>query len=181
MITVAYPCPCCGHLTVSEPPPGTFEICPVCFWEDDSVQANDPEFVGGANSVSLKKAKENFARLGASDERHIKDVREPLPEELPAEVSRSSTTEFQDKCLKLLVAALALHGRTLVDQRLEGIHETYIRARVSDSKIDVFIYADDAGFQDNGDLDHRFEIPDYDTSEDLIGDFVGQLSTVISG
>jgi len=81
----------------------------------------------------------------------------------------------------LLVAALALHGRTLVDQRLEGIHETYIRARVSDSKIDVFIYADDAGFQDNGDLDHRFEIPDYDTSEDLIGDFVGQLSTVISG
>lgn len=38
-----YPCVCCGFLTLAEPPPGTFEICSVCRWEDDNVQARDPE------------------------------------------------------------------------------------------------------------------------------------------
>ena len=33
-----YACPCCGFLTLDEAPPGTFAICPVCFWEDDDVQ-----------------------------------------------------------------------------------------------------------------------------------------------
>lgn len=30
-------CPCCGFLTLDER--GTFEICPVCFWEDDGQEA----------------------------------------------------------------------------------------------------------------------------------------------
>lgn len=36
-----YPCPCCGHL-VHEAPPGSFQICPVCGWEDDLVQLRWP-------------------------------------------------------------------------------------------------------------------------------------------
>jgi hypothetical protein len=28
-----YPCPCCGFVTLGER--SAFEICPVCFWEDD--------------------------------------------------------------------------------------------------------------------------------------------------
>ncbi|MEU0987837.1 CPCC family cysteine-rich protein [Streptomyces sp. NPDC005953] len=32
-----YPCPCCGRL-VHQSPPGSFQICPVCGWEDDLVQ-----------------------------------------------------------------------------------------------------------------------------------------------
>ncbi|MGD9108076.1 MAG: CPCC family cysteine-rich protein [Gammaproteobacteria bacterium] len=81
----AYECPCCGYLTLSEKPPGTFEICPVCFWEDDNVQFDDPGYAGGANKVSLSQAKKNFARFGASDERFLSRVRKPLPEEMPEE------------------------------------------------------------------------------------------------
>ena len=46
-------CPCCGCLTLDEEPPGTFEICPVCWWEDDNVQFDDPSYRGGANTRQL--------------------------------------------------------------------------------------------------------------------------------
>jgi hypothetical protein len=78
-----FPCPCCGFLTLEEEPPGTYDICEVCFWEDDPVQFDDPDFVGGANNVSLNVAKQNFARLGASELEFRKNVRPPRPEEHP--------------------------------------------------------------------------------------------------
>ncbi len=62
-----FACLCCGSLTLSEEPPGTFEICAVCDWEDDAVQARDPTRRGGANEVSLREARENFKRHGVSD------------------------------------------------------------------------------------------------------------------
>ena len=33
-----FACPCCGYLTLSEEPPGTYEVCPVCDWGDDDAQ-----------------------------------------------------------------------------------------------------------------------------------------------
>ncbi|HEP9402485.1 hydrolase, partial [Pseudomonas aeruginosa] len=42
-----YPCPCCGYLTFDEEPCGTYEICPVCYWEDDIAQNKDPDYDGG--------------------------------------------------------------------------------------------------------------------------------------
>ncbi len=51
-----YTCPCCGYKTIEEEPPGTYEICNICYWEDDEVQFNDPDFEGGANEVSLRQA-----------------------------------------------------------------------------------------------------------------------------
>ena len=59
-----FPCPCCGYFTLSEKPPGTFDICEVCFWEDDNVQFGDPNYEGGANKESLNQARENFAKIG---------------------------------------------------------------------------------------------------------------------
>ena len=53
MVAETCVCPCCGYPTLSEEPPGTYEICPVCFWEDDPVQFNDPSFAGGAGSAHL--------------------------------------------------------------------------------------------------------------------------------
>ncbi|WP_448262693.1 CPCC family cysteine-rich protein [Microbacterium aurum] len=47
-----HPCPCCGHLTLGQPP-GSYELCPVCFWEDDAVQLRWPTYPGGANRPSL--------------------------------------------------------------------------------------------------------------------------------
>src|SRR5436853_4534948 len=35
------PCVCCGFPTLTEPPPRTFKVCPVCFWEDDYAQFRD--------------------------------------------------------------------------------------------------------------------------------------------
>jgi hypothetical protein len=59
-----FACPCCGFLTLMEQPPGTFEVCPVCYWEDDPVQYADPVYRGGANQVNLSEARKNFAVFG---------------------------------------------------------------------------------------------------------------------
>ncbi|WUH99555.1 CPCC family cysteine-rich protein [Spirillospora sp. NBC_00431] len=72
---LTYPCVCCGHLTMAESP-GSHEICPVCFWEDDYVQLRWPDWTGGANKPSLIEAQQNFQRFGACEERHIRHVRE---------------------------------------------------------------------------------------------------------
>ncbi|MFI6495541.1 CPCC family cysteine-rich protein [Streptomyces sp. NPDC050564] len=55
-----YRCPCCGYLTLAER--GGFEICHVCFWEDDGQDEHDADEVrGGPNgSLSLTKARETF-------------------------------------------------------------------------------------------------------------------------
>ncbi|MBJ8192719.1 hypothetical protein JDS79_38930, partial [Bacillus cereus] len=48
-----YTCPCCGYKTLNDEPPGTYDICEICFWEDDGIQFADPDYDGGANIVSL--------------------------------------------------------------------------------------------------------------------------------
>jgi len=60
-------CPCCGSSALHEPPPGTFQICPVCGWEDDNVQFDDPTCEGGANQISLNRARANFLATGRAD------------------------------------------------------------------------------------------------------------------
>ena len=77
-----YKCPCCGYCTLSEEPPGTFEICPVCLWEDDNVQFDDPDYDGGANAVSLNKARENYKRIGAISTDSLEHVRKPHKDEI---------------------------------------------------------------------------------------------------
>jgi hypothetical protein len=72
----SHPCPCCGRLVFAEPP-GSYEICPICFWEDDPVQAADPWFAGGANTPSLADAQRNFAEFGAMEPRFVNNVRAP--------------------------------------------------------------------------------------------------------
>lgn len=66
-----YSCLCCGYKTLEEKPPGTFEICPICYWEDDLSD-------GGANNLTLREAKENFKRYGVSDVKYKNSVRKPL-------------------------------------------------------------------------------------------------------
>jgi len=47
-----FPCPSCGFLVFGEPP-GSYEICDLCGWEDDHVQLAHPAMGGGANKRSL--------------------------------------------------------------------------------------------------------------------------------
>lgn len=75
-----YPCPCCGHLVFIDPP-GSYDICPVCFWEDDPVQLGDPSYAGGANVPSLMEAQRTYAAIGAMEARYAADVRPPDPSE----------------------------------------------------------------------------------------------------
>ncbi|WP_379163191.1 CPCC family cysteine-rich protein [Paenibacillus sp. sgz5001063] len=72
-----YTCPCCGYMTLDEQPTGTYEICKICFWEDDGVQFDDPDYEGGANKVSLRQGQKNFIEFGACEERCIQFVRKP--------------------------------------------------------------------------------------------------------
>ena len=74
-----FPCPCCGYETLEECPPGTYDICPICYWEDDQVQYADPAYEGGANLVSLHQAQANFVAFGASELPRKTHVRPPCP------------------------------------------------------------------------------------------------------
>ena len=76
-----YKCVCCGYYTLNIKPDNTFEICPVCFWEDDGVQGNNENYAGGANNVSLRVARKNFKKFGAIEIEFKKTVRLPKEEE----------------------------------------------------------------------------------------------------
>jgi hypothetical protein len=78
-----FACPCCGYLTLEQPPGDTFRICEVCFWEDDGGQLRDPDEEGGANKVSLRQGRSNFREHGACEPRCIQYVRPPEPGEIP--------------------------------------------------------------------------------------------------
>jgi hypothetical protein len=62
MNTMLYPCPCCGYLVFNEDP-GSYDICPICFWEDDLSQLR---FVtlSGANRPNLIEAQLNTVNFG---------------------------------------------------------------------------------------------------------------------
>lgn len=57
---ILHPCPCCGFRTMTEEWRGTYDLCPVCDWEDDGVQYDDPDYRGGANLESLNEARAAF-------------------------------------------------------------------------------------------------------------------------
>jgi len=76
-----YRCPCCHYRTLHER--GGYEICPVCFWEDDGQDNHDADEVrGGPNrTLSLTRARYNFEQCGASDLTRSKHVRPPMDSE----------------------------------------------------------------------------------------------------
>jgi len=78
-----WPCACCGCFTLEEAGRSSYQICPVCCWEDDGAQYADPDLAGGANRVSLHRAVRNYRAHGASDPAHGDSVRPPTPEEEP--------------------------------------------------------------------------------------------------
>lgn len=83
-----FTCPCCGYKTLSNPANGSYDICSVCFWEDDGVQLEDPDYEGGANRVSLRQAQKNFIKFGACEEEMISFVR-------PAHTSEPKDAEWK--------------------------------------------------------------------------------------
>lgn len=76
-----YKCPCCGYFTF-EKKERAYDICPVCFWEDDPEQYKNPTLKGGANHVSLCEARTHYQQFGACDTGMKKYVRGPKKDEL---------------------------------------------------------------------------------------------------
>ncbi len=76
-------CPCCGCHTLPER--GSFDICPVCYWEDDGQDDYDADVVrGGPNrTLSLTQARANYLRFGACEPGMVANVRPPRADELP--------------------------------------------------------------------------------------------------
>lgn len=57
-------CDCCDYFTIPEG--DDYEICPVCFWEQDSSGISELEDPSGANhGLSLREGRENFISHGA--------------------------------------------------------------------------------------------------------------------
>jgi uncharacterized protein YjbI with pentapeptide repeats len=75
-------CPCCFSLTLSTR--GGFEICEVCYWEDDEQDdANADEVRGGPNgTLSLTKARTTYAQQRVCDTLFSASVRRPTNTEL---------------------------------------------------------------------------------------------------
>ncbi len=110
----------------------------------------------------MKKAGSvQYIMLDANDKKYMKEL-----------------TRFQTKCETELIEALKRVGRHLVERRLEGISEIYVRAKVSETELTVFIYEDEANVQ-GPQTDLRFEAPDYDSGKELTRDFVSNVINLV--
>jgi hypothetical protein len=58
-------------------PPGSYNICKICFWEDDAIALRWPLDFGGANAVLLAEAQRNYFQFGAMEQRFSAHVRPP--------------------------------------------------------------------------------------------------------
>ena len=94
-----YKCPCCGYFTLDER--GEYDICPVCFWEDDAYlvfgegeikavrvekKVSDEELLDvrseANHGLTLREGRENYRKFGVCEESMKKYVRPPLESEI---------------------------------------------------------------------------------------------------
>ena len=73
-----HPCPACGYRTL--PARCDWDICPVCFWEDDVVETERDQR-SPANHMLLSEGQANFMVFGAVAPEMKKYVRPPLSHE----------------------------------------------------------------------------------------------------
>ncbi|WP_370980272.1 CPCC family cysteine-rich protein [Agaribacterium sp. ZY112] len=58
-------CPCCDFISLSTR--GAYEICPVCYWEDDGQDIDELDHISANNhGISLRQARCNFRSFGSS-------------------------------------------------------------------------------------------------------------------
>ncbi len=78
--SIKYPCPCCGYKT-HDRADSLWDICEVCFWENEPLTLANPFYVGGPNSTSLVQGQQNFLLFGAYSESAKSHVRKPKENE----------------------------------------------------------------------------------------------------
>ncbi len=62
-------CPCCGRRTIEEHE--IYDICPVCWWEDDGSDNDSADQHSGPNHLSLLEARLNFLQYGIFDPKRV--------------------------------------------------------------------------------------------------------------
>lgn len=74
-------CPCCAYRTLKHR--ARFELCPVCWWEDDGQDDHNADEIHGApnGTLSLTEARANFLACGAVLPKFLRKVRPHTPEE----------------------------------------------------------------------------------------------------
>ena len=72
-----YACPCCQYFTLDED--HYYQICPVCFWEDDG--AIKDEDYGGPNHMTLGEGRKAYLRIGSCNANMLKHCRQPHDDE----------------------------------------------------------------------------------------------------
>ena len=76
-------CICCGYFTLIEDKEDIWwDICPVCYWENDIVGTELDEY-SGANHMTLRQGQDNYRIYFSCDVNMAKYVRPPKKEELP--------------------------------------------------------------------------------------------------
>ena len=66
-------CDCCDYFTIEDG--ADYEICPICFWEQDSFGISEPDAESGANhGLTLHEGRSNFLRYGACAPRFVDKV-----------------------------------------------------------------------------------------------------------
>ena len=70
-----YQCACCDYFTLYNPP-GSYDICPVCFWEDDPIVDFDKQDKKSSSNhgLTLKEARVNFIKIGACNQEMLEHV-----------------------------------------------------------------------------------------------------------
>jgi hypothetical protein len=112
VMTDKYRCPCCGYYTLKVR--DNHDICEICFWKDDRYQRENIDEWYGANRPSLRVARRNYRRYGASNHDLIQYVRKPLKDEIKEIMSRSKNKNVLVKPKdgrKMLVKVLDYKGR----------------------------------------------------------------------
>lgn len=69
-------CPCCHFLTL--PKRYDYDICQVCFWEDDELA----DGYSYGNDMTLEEGQATFRLIGACDPAMLPHVRHPFDDEL---------------------------------------------------------------------------------------------------
>ena len=78
-----YPCPACGHKTLDEI--ADYDICPVCYWEDDMLVDGKEDVCSPSNyGQLLSEAQSNYIIFGACKREYLDKVRPPTKDETPS-------------------------------------------------------------------------------------------------
>jgi hypothetical protein len=97
-------CPVCGAYEFDEE--GDYDICPICFWENDGLQNDKPDLFGGANHLSLNCYKEWWTNVDTVlpsliKKYNIKKIETPASRKFSGLlVPRENVKEFIDEATK---------------------------------------------------------------------------------